>query len=141
MKQFNPDFSKNSKEMKNLLGEEAEQWAKDMKDDILKRKFDKRKNQEILTTGVSTTQFRKFYEKILELNDKAQGLTQERFEIEILPFLKMLNSKVEYAKTRELVGQNFVNLFRNCIKNVNTASELQNFKYFLEAIIGYMPKK
>ena len=29
---------------------------------------------------------------------------------------------------------------KKSIEKVNSAEELQNFKYFLEAIIGYMPK-
>lgn len=127
MNQFNPDF-KESKALIELFGTGAERLAKKLNDGSRK-------------PDISTTQFRKFYEKVLELNDKAQGLTSEKFEIKILPFLKMMNSKVQYAKTRKLCGNIFETMMDKSIKNVNSASELQNFKYFLEAIIGYMPKK
>ena len=127
MNQFNPNFQE-SKALVELFGTGAEKIAKKLNDGG--------RNPDI-----STTQFRKFYEKVLELNDKAQGLSNEKFEIKVLPFLKMMNSKVQYAKTRNLCGFNFEKMMDKSIKNVNSAPELQNFKYFLEAIIGYMPKK
>lgn len=140
MDDFNPNFKKDSNELVELFGKGAEKWAKNMKNDILTWK-NKEGKKIPNKKGVSTTQFRKFYEKVLELDNKAQGLSDEKFKIKVLPFLKMLNSKVQYAKTRELVGNDFVNLFQKSIDNINSAPELQNFKYFLEAIIGYMPKK
>jgi CRISPR-associated protein Csm2 len=93
------------------------------------------------TKDITTTQFRKFYDKVLELNDKAQNLSDNEFEVKVLPFLKMLNSKVAYAKTRDVCGDNFEILMSKSIQKVNTIEELQNFKYFLETIIGFMPKK
>jgi CRISPR-associated protein Csm2 len=95
----------------------------------------------LLNEDIKTTQFRKFYEKVLELNDKAQNLSDDEFKMQVLPFVKMLNSKVQYAKTRKLCKDNFVKLMDVSIKKVNSVQELQNFKYFLEAIIGFMPKK
>lgn len=95
-----------------------------------------------LDGDIKTTQFRKFYEKILELNDKAQSLSSEdEFNIKVLPFVKMLNSKVKYSNTRKLAGNNFVVLMEKSISKVSNRDELLNFKYFLEAIIGYMPKR
>jgi len=96
---------------------------------------------DLLNEDIKTTQFRKFYEKVLELNDKAQNLSDDEFKMQVLPFVKMLNSKVQYAKTRKLCKDNFVELMGGSIKKVNSVQELQNFKYFLEAIIGFMPKK
>jgi len=90
---------------------------------------------------ISTTQYRKFYDKVLELNEKAQGLTKAEFDNKILPFVKMIVSKVAYSKSREHCGVNFETLMKESIKKVNTQEELNNFKLFLEAIIGFMPKK
>jgi len=92
-------------------------------------------------SDISTTQFRKFYEKVLELNEKASALEEEDFKLKVLPFVKMLNSKVQYSHSRKHSGENFVTLMETSIKKVASKEELENFKYFLESIIGYMPKK
>jgi len=124
MDDFNPNFEE-TKALAELLGDDARDIATLLNDG---HKAD-----------ISTTQFRQFYEKILELNDKAHGI--EDFDIKILPFVKLLNSKVQYSKSRRHCGENFEQMMEKSIKVVNSQTELQNFKYFLEAIIGYMPKK
>ncbi len=90
---------------------------------------------------IKSTQFRKFYDRVLELNDKAKSLDENEFKVKILPFVKMLISKSIYAKNRGVAGEKFVKLMQISISKVNSKEELQNFKYFLEAIIGFMPKK
>ncbi|MFK5975258.1 MAG: type III-A CRISPR-associated protein Csm2 [Sulfurovum sp.] len=127
MNKFEPDFN-NTEALSVLFGTEAKRVA------------------ELLNDGgygadISTTQFRQFYEKILELNDKAQGLSIPEFKVKVLPFVKLLNSKVQYSHSRKNCGINFVSMMEKSINAVETEVELQNFKYFLEAIIGYMPKK
>ena len=102
-----------------LFNKTAEKWAKEIGKDV------------------KNTQIRKFYDKVLELYERSQ---KEDFS-EILPFVKMLNSKVAYAKTRGVCGNNFEILMKESINKVSTPEELQNFKYFLESIIGFMPKK
>jgi len=119
----------------------AKEVADKLKNDYI-IKFNKKAQKDIKKdTETKPTQFRQFYEKILELNNKAEGLNDIDFKIKILPFVKMLNSKVQYSHSRENSGKNFVILMEKSIKAVNSKEELQNFKYFLEAIIGYMPKK
>jgi len=88
----------------------------------------------------STTQFRKFYDEILKLDEKSTGLSRDEFEIQVLPFIKMVISKVQYSHTRKNCGKNFVTLMTESIKKVNNEEELHNFKLFLESIIGFMPK-
>jgi len=129
MTKFNPDFN-DTKALAELFGEEAKRVAGLLNDGGF-------------SPDISTTQFRQFYEKILELNDKAQGLDEEKdnFDVKILPFVKLLNSKVQYSKSRRHCGENFEQMMEKSIKVVNSEEELRNFKYFLEAIIGYMPKK
>ncbi len=124
MNDFQPNFEK-TEALAKLFGEDAKDVAKLLNDGY--------------GTDISTTQFRQFYEKILELNDKAQG--NENFKIEVLPFVKLLNSKVQYSKSRRNCGEIFEKMMDKSIKAVNSEIELENFKYFLEAIIGYMPKK
>lgn len=126
MNDFNPNFEE-TEALARLFGEDAKDIAKLLNDGY--------------GADISTTQFRQFYEKILELNDKAQGLNKEEFDVKILPFVKLLNSKVQYSKSRRNCGDRFEMMMDKSIKAVNSAEELQNFKYFLEAIIGYMPKK
>jgi CRISPR-associated protein Csm2 len=124
----NISFKTDDKKLEEMFGEKAEKIAKKVNDGSK-------------SPDTSTTQFRKFYDKVLELNEKSQNLSQDEFEIKVLPFLKMLNSKVAYAKTRDVCGDNFAILMNKSIKKVNSVEELQNFKYFLESIIGFMPKK
>lgn len=128
----NLSFKTKDNQLTGLFGEKAQKIAQMMKKD----KSSKDKDME-----TSTTQFRKFYEKVLELKNKAISLDQSKFDTNIKPFVMMLNSKVQYSHTRDNCGKNFVELMESSIKAVNSVEELQNFKYFLESIIGFMPKK
>ena len=125
MRKFDPDFN-DTKKLAVLFGDEAKRVANLLNDGGY-------------SADISTTQFRQFYEKILELNDKAQG--NENFDVTVLPFVKLLNSKVQYSKSRRNCGERFEEMMDKSIKAVNSETELRNFKYFLEAVIGYMPKK
>jgi len=108
---------------------------------IAKKLNDKDKQRDrSYRADISTTQYRKFYDKVLELNEKAQGLTKEEFDNKLLPLVKMIVSKVAYSRSRKHCGPNFEMLMKESIKKVNTQEELNNFKLFLEAIIGFMPK-
>lgn len=136
MKQLVSDisFKESDGKLEEMFSSKAESMAKLLNDK------DKKEDKEY-KPDISTTQYRKFYEKILELNEKGKGLEEDIFKIKILPFVKMLNSKVQYSKERKHCGGTFVTLMETSIRKVNSAHELQNFKYLLEAIIGYMPKK
>ena len=90
---------------------------------------------------ISTTQFRKFYDKVLELNNKAKNIQEEEFNVKIKPMLNLLYSKVTYSVTRRQAGNNFKKIMFKCLDNVNSKEELERFKLFLEAIVGFMPKK
>ncbi len=121
-------FETNNGKLEKMFGEIAQNVAKKINDGSKR-------------PDTHTTQFRKFYDKILELNDKAGGLkSPNEYPIKISPFVKMLNSKVQYSKTRGHSGENFVTLMSKSIKKVDSVETLQNFKYFLESIIGFMPK-
>lgn len=113
--------------------------------------LDYKKDQELLNKtalqhaqnigkDVKNTQIRKFYDQVLELTQKAKHVTD--FEGEILPFVKMLNSKVAYASTRKSGGANlinkaFVDMMSACINQIDSKEKLAIFKLFFEAVIGF----
>ncbi len=79
------------------------------------------------------TQVRNFYDKVLKLYDDSK---KEEWE-DVLPFVKMLNSKVEYALNRKVVSREFQEMMHMCIKQIETKEDLQTFKLFFEAVIGF----
>ena len=90
--------------------------------------------------GVQNTQIRKFFDQVLELNNQAKHA--DDFEDDVLPFVKMLNSKVAYASVRKSAGGNiinkpFVDMMNSCINQVDTREKLNIFKLFFEAVIGF----
>ena len=112
---------KNDKELFNVT---AKNWAEKIGVD---KKF-----------GVQNTQMRKFYNKVLELNEKAK---HKDFD-EILPFVKMLNSKVAYASQRssgsgKIVNSAFVSMMNSCVNQIDKKEDLNTFKLFFEAVIGF----
>lgn len=91
----------------------------------------KRYAEEISKT--KKTQVRNFYEKVLELNTKVENENWEN----ILPFVKMLNSKVAYGVTRKVVSNEFEIMMNKCIEQVKTKDDLKIFKLFFEAVLGF----
>ncbi|WP_151899684.1 type III-A CRISPR-associated protein Csm2 [Sulfurimonas hydrogeniphila] len=92
--------------------------------------------------GVQNTQIRKFYDQVLDLKQKSKDLSEDEFKTDLLPFVKMLNSKVAYASTRKSAGGNlvnkaFVDMMESCIKQVNSKDKLDVFKLFFEAVVGF----
>ncbi|MDD3769919.1 MAG: type III-A CRISPR-associated protein Csm2 [Sulfuricurvum sp.] len=83
-----------------------------------------------------STQIRKFYDYLLDLQVKSQTASFG----EILPFVKMLNSKAAYSQTRGHASYEFVQMVNACVKQVNTKEQLDTFKLFFEAVIGFSKK-
>jgi len=79
------------------------------------------------------TQARNFYDKVLELENRAK---HEEWE-NVLPFVKMLNSKVAYGLSRKVVSVEFQDMMTQCISQVNTKEDLTKFKLFFEAVLGF----
>lgn len=92
--------------------------------------------------GVEKNQLRNFYDKVLELEEKAINTVDDEFKIKVLPFIKMLNSKVVYAKNKQQgsVNQAFVEFMQESLRQVNDKKTFQNFKYLFEAVIGFYEK-
>ena len=101
-----------------------------------------RKWAEKIGTGVQNTQMRKFYDQVLDLVQKSKHMNEEEFSSDLLPFVKMINSKVAYASTRssagsKIVNKEFVNMMTTCINQIQTKKDLNTFKLFFEAVIGF----
>ena len=79
------------------------------------------------------TQARNFYEKVLELESKSQSEPWEN----VLPFVKMLNSKVSYGVNRRVVSKEFEVMLNSCVDQVKTKEDLKVFKLFFEAVLGF----
>ncbi len=92
--------------------------------------------------GVQNTQMRKFYDQVLGLQQKAKHISDDEFQRDLLPFVKMLNSKVAYASTRnsggrKIVNKAFVDMMKSCINQISNKKDLNTFKLFFEAVIGF----
>ena len=83
-----------------------------------------------------STQIRNFYDYVLDLNQQSKV---KAFS-EVLPFVKMLNSKVAYSKSRGHSCDEFVLMMQDCIKQVDSKEKLEIFKLFFEAVIGFSKK-
>ena len=108
------DYEKNTE----LFNNTAQEWA----DRIIRTK---------------KSQVRNFYDKLLELEDKSKNLTDDEFKKRVLPFVKMLNSKVAYAVNRRVASREFQEMMQDCIKQVDSIEKLHTFKLFFEAVIGF----
>lgn len=95
--------------------------------------------------GVEKHQLRNFYDKVLELEEKAINTSDENdeFKSKVLPFVKMLNSKVAYAKNKQQgsVNQAFVVFMNEAIRQIVDKATFGNFKFLFEAIIGFYEKE
>jgi len=109
-KKIELDYTKDS----NLFDTTAKEWAE---------AIDKTKK----------TQARNFYEKVLELESKSKNEEWQN----VLPFVKMLNSKVAYGVSRKVVSSEFQDMMTQCISQVNIKDDLKVFKLFFEAVLGF----
>lgn len=87
-------------------------------------------------SGTKSTQIRNFYDYVLDLEQRSKI---QPFG-EVLPFVKMLNSKANYAKERRVASAEFVEMLKKCIEQVKTQKDLEIFKLFFEAVIGFSKK-
>ena len=81
------------------------------------------------------TQLRRFYDEVCLWEEKVR-VNESRFN-EFLPFIKMLNAKVAYAKGRNLVDSSFTGMMETCLKQVDSPSTFYSFKTFFEAFMGF----
>lgn len=106
-----------------LFDEVAKKWA----EEIYGNKKDPLTNK---------NQIRNFYDKVLEFYD-AIFIKKDKTYKELEPFIKMLNSKVEYAKGRKVAKEAFVDFMKKGINEIKNEEDLKNFKLLFEAVIGF----
>jgi len=126
VKRINLDYTVKNNE--NLFDDVAREWAKVIEEAKCKNKKDK-----VIDMKTKKTQLRNFYDKVLELENRAKKDDWS----DVLPFVKMLNSKVAYAHTREVINCKFEDMMNQCIIQVKTKEDLTKFKLFFEAVLGF----
>lgn len=90
----------------------------------------------IATSKVNkSTQLRRFYDEICFWHERVEQ-DETKFQ-EYLPYIRMLNAKVAYAKGRKHVDDNFVQLLGHCLKQVESPTTMKHFKFFMEAFMGF----
>lgn len=83
-----------------------------------------------------SAQIRRFYDELVGWQERI-GNDDDRFK-EYEAFVKMLNAKAAYAQGRNLVTQDFVKWFRDCLAQVNDARSLGHFRLHFEAMLGFL---
>lgn len=81
------------------------------------------------------SQLRKFYDELGMWAERVRA-EPDKFA-EFLPFIRMLNAKVAYARGRDLVDANYEALMNHCLKEVANPETLHLCKTFFEAFMGY----
>ena len=117
-----------------LFGDIAKNWAKQVENESFNDRGKSNGKNKI-------NQIRAFYDKVLELQEKSEGMDDIEYKREVYPFVVMLRSKVAYAKSRGLISNTFEKMINQCVDEATTVKKMQNFKYFFEALIGFYPKK
>lgn len=79
------------------------------------------------------TQARNFYDKVLKL----ESTSKKEEWADVLPFVKMLNSKVAYGVSRKVLSSEFQDMMTQCISQVENKEDLTRFKLFFEAVLGF----
>jgi len=80
-------------------------------------------------------QIRNFYDKLLRYHDEV-FLEKKEFE-EVKPFVKMLISKAEYARGRDVANKEFVDFIKTGVSKIDSKEDLRIFKLLFEAVIGF----
>ena len=125
------------REDKELFNKTALKWAEMIFEDkeYIEKERKGRVEKNFKKDPIKTTQMRKFYDQIL-LKYNEVKIEKKEFD-EVLPFIKMINSKVEYAYNRELISKSFRKMMITSIEQIENEKKLENFKLFFEAVIGF----
>lgn len=96
------------------------------------RDYKKKKN--------TATQVRRFYDELVMWDEKINTAPVEKrarlFE-ESVPYIWMISAKLAYARGRDLITEDFQNIFTHLIKAINDPLTLKQAKTFFEAYLGF----
>lgn len=88
-----------------------------------------------------TSQLRRLYDELVMWNDKVFSDTVEENQnlryLAAEPYIQMLRAKAAYAKSRELINDQFLNLFVNLIRQIDSPKTLRNARLFMEAFMAF----
>ena len=131
-------------DLKNLKPDIFSDIAKNAAEFIKPRAvYDERQRREVIRNrdANKSTQLRKLYDELAMWDDKIHrqlGEEKQKEEYEkSAPFIHMLKAKVAYAKGREHVNEDFLNLFNHMIGQIDSPKTLRHAKLFFEAVIAF----
>ena len=81
------------------------------------------------------SQIRKYYDELAMWDEKIHR-DKTKYN-ESAPFIHMLKAKAAYAKGRGHVDGNFVDVFNQITKQIDSPQTLRNAKLFYEAMLGF----
>lgn len=88
-----------------------------------------------------SSQIRKFFDEVIKYKTDllAHPATQEEDLIfkQKLPYIKMINAKLAYAKARDLITDDFKDLFTNAINKIEDRADFFVFSDFFEAFVAF----
>lgn len=87
---------------------------------------------------IKSSQLRKFYGdvKTLERQWQARGGDEASFAV-ILPMIKLLKAKSDYAHKRQVVPKSFRDWLWKHVDSVNAARDFKAFLLHFEAVVGF----
>lgn len=83
-----------------------------------------------------STQIRRFYDELVGWQERI-GDDEAKFK-QYEAFIRMMNAKAAYAKGRNLVTDDFVAWFGDCLRQVDSAQTLNYFRLHFEAMLGFL---
>ena len=107
--------------------------AKDVADELHAKALDERGRD---SGKNKSTQIRRFYDELVGWQDRI-GNDEAKFR-QYEAFVKMLNAKAAYAEGRKLVTKEFVDWFRDCVRQVENPRTLNHFRLHFEAMLGFL---
>ena len=89
-------------------------------------------------TAIKSSQLRKFYAdvKTLERQWQASGADEAAFG-RILPMIKLLKAKSDYAHKRKVVPSNFKDWLWKHVDSINAPRDFKAFLLHFEAVVGF----
>lgn len=90
-------------------------------------------------SSMNSSQLRKFYEDVKSLERQYQAAQNEQqlAFARILPMIKLLKAKSEYALKRKVVPASFKDWLWENVDSINDASDFKAFLLHFEAVVGF----